>query len=104
MRSISILALSAALALPACSGTVEPPAACIEDMQRAATITDSAEADPVLIHSLTTCGTADQWLEALRRNPGAMGLNERAEIGDIDLRSACYGNEDTPVCRSWSGS
>lgn len=86
--------------LSGCSSGVEPSTACIEDMEEAATISDPAAADPVLVRTLASCETAEQWLEALRRNPGAMGLNERAEIGDLDLQAACFGHEDTPVCES----
>lgn len=34
----------------------------------------------------------------LVRFPGAMGLNELAEIGDMDLQVACFSNPETPVC------
>lgn len=104
-RATATIMLAGLVALTGCTTSddagTEPPAACLDDMREAASITDPAEADPVLVRTLTSCGTAEQWLEALRRYPAAMGLNERAQIGEVDLDAACgAGNTDTPVCRS----
>jgi hypothetical protein len=94
---------AAALALTSCSspGTADgPPAACLDDMRAAANEPDSTRADPILISSLTSCQTADQWLDALRRYPAAMGLNGPDAVGPIDLQAACGPHPNTPVCTS----
>lgn len=72
---------------------------CGTAMAAAAAEPDSTRADPLIRQTLSACTSVDEWLAALRRHPGAMGLNERAEIGDIEVQSACYGHEHRPVCR-----
>lgn len=75
-----------------------PSAECLGAMETAAAELDSAAADPLIIATLSECGTADEWLAALEQHPGAMGLTERAEIGDFNLLAACVGQLETPVC------
>ena len=72
---------------------------CEGSMRRAAAEPDSTKADPLIRATLTACSSADEWLAALELHPGAMGLNERAEIGEMDLQVACFGYENTRVCR-----
>jgi hypothetical protein len=71
---------------------------CLDAMEAAAAEPDPAAADPLIVRTLDACASVDEWLEALRRHPGAMGLTERAEIGDLDVQSVCFGSEDTRVC------
>jgi hypothetical protein len=96
-------ALGLALVLAGCGspgGESEPSAECINLMSSAAAAPVVADEEvQELIESLTVCETAEKWLEAVRREPGAMGLTEDADIGDLELQVACYGQEGTPVCR-----
>lgn len=92
--------------LVACSEAAPDPAPsaeCIEEMEFASTFGYSGEEDSPYEDSITRtlekCQTADLWVEALTQRPGAMGLNERAEIGDMDLQVACFRNAETPVCK-----
>lgn len=89
--------------LAACGGvdSIDAPSAeCIELMHEAEAAPIVADREvQALVDSLTACETADQWLEGIRQVPGAMGLTERAEIGDLDLQVVCYGHEETPVCK-----
>lgn len=92
------LAFGSVLGLSACGGGDDVSAACVESMETAAAEPDNIAAEPLIVDTLSACGSADEWLTALEEHPGAMGLTERAEIGDLDLQSACYDNGDTPVC------
>ncbi|MBB5787232.1 hypothetical protein [Jiangella mangrovi] len=78
------------------SVTAEP--VCLDAMQAAAAEPDPAAADPLIVATLSACSTAAAWLDALRAHPAAMGLSDQAEIGRLELRASCYGNEATPVC------
>ena len=70
-------------------------------MQLAASELDSTKADPLIIETLTACQDADEWLEALREHPGALGRASRGDVDDSALYSACLdpADQDTPYCR-----
>lgn len=51
---------------------------------------DSTRIQPLLTQTLYQCSTAEEWLEALRAHPGALGMTERAEIGNLDIQVMCY--------------
>lgn len=93
-------ALAVAAALAGCSGGNDdgPRGACLDAMSAAADVPMTEDIGPYLTETLNTCETSEAWLEALREHPGAMGLTERAEIGQLDLEIACNENADTPVC------
>jgi hypothetical protein len=100
--AVAVAVLGAGLALPACSGSDEanePSDECLGAMETAAAETDIEAADPLIVDTLSACSGADEWLTALEAHPGAMGLTERAEIGNMDLEVACWGHEDTAVCQ-----
>jgi len=61
---------------------------------------DPTAADPLIVATLSKCSTADEWYAGLRAHPEAFGLTTRAKIGvnDMELRNACYRNEQKPVC------
>ncbi len=87
------------LLVTACVGSeADTSAECLTAMEAAAAEPDSAKAKPLIVETLTVCPDADQWLAALREHPAAMGLNERAEIGPVDLLAACGSAPTTPVC------
>ncbi|MBI9115590.1 hypothetical protein [Sanguibacter suaedae] len=67
-------------------------------METAADEPDSAAANPLIVETLSACASAAEWLSALEREPGALGMTERAEIGRLDLEVSCWKNESTPVC------
>lgn len=73
---------------------------CSVAFRAAAAVTDPAAADPLIIKTLSACETVDEWYAGLVENPAAFGLTDSAEIGlnDMEVRNACYGNEDAPVC------
>src|SRR5690606_8028337 len=71
---------------------------CRTAVSTAANEPDADAADPLIHASLSTCGSADEWLDAVREFPASMGLNHRAEIGALELEIACFGWEHTPVC------
>lgn len=62
-----------------------------------------AAADPLIDRTLRECKGREEWLGALRTYPAALRLNERAEIGELDLRVVCRSerNQDSPVCREY---
>jgi hypothetical protein len=101
-----VLAVSALLiAVAACSDTEDEPtpsASCLNAM-RATQDAPFAEVDPAMEKTLMECSTAAEWLVALRRYPGAMGLTTQATIGSLDIQAACrwFGDagSQTPVCR-----
>lgn len=98
---MAVAVLVAGPALPACSGSDdadEPSDECLGAMETAATETDIEAADPLIVNTLSACSGANEWLAALEVHPGAMGLTERAEIGNLELEVVCWGHEDTPVC------
>lgn len=67
-------------------------------MTRAAQERDGSRANPLILKSLSACSDVDEWLSELERQPAAMGLTERADIGRLDLVVACGGAPSTPVC------
>lgn len=73
---------------------------CSAAFAAAAAETNPAAADPLIVDTLSACQTADEWYAGLRESPAAFGLTDSAVIGqnDMELRNACYGNEDEPVC------
>lgn len=75
-------------------------AGCSAAFAAATSVTDAAEANPLIVDTLSACRTADEWYAGLRESPAAFGLTESAVIGqnDMELRNACYGNEGDPVC------
>lgn len=77
---------------------VEPTAECLQAMTTTADEPDSGLANPLIIATLSECTSTAEWLSALEREPGALGMTERAEIGRLDLEVSCWGNESTPVC------
>jgi hypothetical protein len=91
LTSVALLVVGACV-------TGDPSADCLRAMETAATETDPETANPLIVDTLSACVTADEWLAALEAHPAAMGMTETAEIGDLDLRVACWRNEDTPVC------
>ena len=78
--------------------SITPSSGCQQAMQAAAAEPDSARADPLIRATLDECSSADEWLAALNDYPGAMGLTAKADIGDRELQSACYGSEHRTVC------
>lgn len=80
--------------------TTQPSAACLSDMRAAAAETDPSRANPLIRTTLTSCRTSQQWLEALRRHPAAMGVAGPEHVGRVDLIAACLdpADHDAPVC------
>jgi hypothetical protein len=109
MRGLLIGAL-VMFTLAACGGeeqAPEEPAApdpCVESMRTAAAEKDSTKAEPLIAATLDACSTGDEWLNALREHPGAMGLTERATIDESSAEIACYAYPDTAVCRDIAGN
>lgn len=99
MRRIAIAGL---LVIAACGDGESSSSVSIEcdsAMRRAAAETDLEASDALIVATLNACSSADEWLAALREHPAAMGLTERATIGDIELQAACFGSEETRACR-----
>lgn len=97
MRTWFVIVIICLLGL-SCSGEPESSSACDEAMRTAADEPDNEKANPLITRTLSECTTVDEWLTALEHHPAAMGLTERAEIGDLDVQVACSGHEQTPVC------
>ncbi len=71
----------------------------MEAMATAAAERDSAAADPLIDATLYACSTVDEWLQALERYPAAMGATDKAELGELDVKVACYQKHEAPVCK-----
>ena len=85
---------------------VEAPAgraACTAAMQAAAAERSVDLAQPLLVRTAYECPTVDIWLATLRTHPGAMGLNERAQIGELSIQAMCSTSDtelrDSPMCQ-----
>jgi hypothetical protein len=92
-------ALLLGLSTNGCGGDDESVSAtCDSAMRAAAAETDSRQANPLIIRTLSACGSADEWLAALEDHPAAIGLTERAKIDDVALESACPNQDAKPVC------
>lgn len=76
-----------------------PSPECLDDMEEAAGEPDGEAAQPILVRSLTSCETADQWMSALRRWPAAIGLKDASFLHGDEVDSACISAPDAPVCR-----
>lgn len=75
---------------------VEPSPACAASMEAA---DEDAQNEVLLTRTLTDCESANEWLSALERNPGAMWLVGGTPIGKLDLQTACHTATTAPVCR-----
>ncbi|MCK5890501.1 MAG: hypothetical protein P1U38_01975 [Aeromicrobium sp.] len=78
---------------------VVPSADCEAAAVLAAREKDSRAAEPLIAATLDACTTADEWLSAVKLHPGVMGLTPSAEIGRLELLSACFGYQQAAVCR-----
>lgn len=96
MRTPARLLLGLGLVLAGCSaGTVS--AECTAAFENAA-ITDGAEMQTAMDSTLSACGSYDEWVEGLRANPPAAGIDEEAGIdGQMQVMGFCEGT-DGPVC------
>ena len=78
-------------------------AACTAAMQAAAAERSVDLAQPLLVRTAYECPTVDIWLATLRTHPGAMGLNERAQIGELSIQAMCSTSDtelrDSPLCQ-----
>lgn len=71
---------------------------CRDAMRTAEAEPDSTRADPLIDATLSACSTAEEWVEALRLHPGAMGLSTAAVVSELHLQIVCYDQAGTPVC------
>lgn len=78
--------------------TVTPSAACVGAAKAAAAETDSTKADPLIIATLDSCESVDEWMSVLELHPGVMGMKDGTIPQLLDLQSACYDNMETAVC------
>ncbi len=81
-----------------------PSLSCLSAMARAAAEPTAVDGPQLLLlPTAHACPTADEWLTALRAHPGAMGLNERAQIGALDVQVMCQtsdsARQETPMCQ-----
>ncbi len=54
---------------------------------------------PLFDESLSVCTTSEEWLQALRTHPGAIGLKGPEFVDAISLASVCTLDvTETPVC------
>lgn len=106
-RVLPVFALLTVGLLTACSNaepeaatpTVDPgpSAECLSAMSTAADEIDPVLADPLIAETAHACETAEEWEAALQEHPGAMGLNERADLsGALDI--VCYSFPEAPAC------
>ncbi len=74
---------------------------CVTAMQLAGN--EAATTQASLEQTAYDCPTVEEWLDALRVHPEAMGLNERAEIGERDVQDMCRTSNanlrDSPMCQ-----
>lgn len=102
MGFVSIILLAGVSLSAACAESeVDVSFECGDSMRLAGHETDVEAANPLIVATLSSCSTADEWLAALREYPRALGLTERAEIGAVDLEAACYFSDEAaaaPVC------
>lgn len=74
-----------------------PSTECLSAMSTAADEIDPVLADPLITDTAYACETAEEWNAALQEYPGAMGLNERADLSG-SLEIVCFNSPDAPAC------
>lgn len=69
-------------------------------MQALARASAAQPTDPSVTAALTSCDDVDDWLAALKKHPKAMGLTEKATVGDLEVQIVCHPavNRSHPVC------
>lgn len=79
--------------------TLEASDACSSAMQLAAAETGYEESERLLIATLSTCDTAEEWMEQLKTYPGAIGVVDESAVNEDDFVLVCWDHSDTPVCK-----
>ena len=97
-----VLGLVTAL-LSACGSSETPDTVsvserCLQSMATAEAETRPNASDPLITETLSSCSTVAEWFEALRTHPGAFALTDASFVSDLELETACWRHEDTPVC------
>lgn len=78
---------------------VKVSSACSAAMSAAAAEQNLGRADELIFASLDACTSADEWMAALRADPGAMGVRDAAFIDDTSLMIVCGPDQhSTAVC------
>lgn len=76
-----------------------PSTGCEEAMSAAASVPLSVNADTELDRTAHACGSVEEWADAARKYPDAMGVTDPSFIDPaIDLIGICRDKSPSPVC------
>lgn len=78
---------------------VSPSTECTDSAKIAAAETDVTKADPLIIATLDSCESVDEWMSVLELHPGIMGMMDGYIPQLMDLESVCYSNAKSTVCK-----
>lgn len=77
---------------------VEVSSECLDASKKAANEVDSEAAETVILRTLEVCQGTNEWLSALTKYPGIMGMGEGYIPSVSDLEVACMVHSNTAVC------
>ena len=78
---------------------VTPSDGCIQSVSAAADVMDNDLAEPLIAASLDACGSVNEWMSALQKHPGAMGMIDGYIPQLLDLQTVCYTYIKSKVCQ-----
>lgn len=72
--------------------------ACLDVSEQAATEVDYLAAEQLIQRTLEVCQDTNEWLSAVEKYPGVMGMVDGAIPSVSDIQIACSAYPDTAVC------
>lgn len=80
---------------------VEVSNECLDASKRASNEVDSEAAETLIRRTLEACHDTNEWLSALAKYPGVMGMVEGYIPSVTDIEVACGVHPDTAVCEDF---
>lgn len=77
---------------------VEVSNECLDASKQAANEVDSEASEPLILRTLEACQDTNEWLSALAKYPGVMGMVEGYIPSLTDIEVACGVDRNTAVC------
>lgn len=80
---------------------VEVSNECLDASKQASNEVNSDAAEPLIRRTLEACQSTNEWLSALAKYPGVMGMVEGYIPSVTDIEVACGVHPDTAVCKDY---